>query len=97
MTPNQLDLLGTLAACLTTGSFVPQAWLTFRTRDVSGISLSMYSAFTTGVALWLVYGWSIGSWPITVANAITLTLALAILAMRIVYGSKATTAEEDRP
>lgn len=83
MTQTELDILGTIAACLTTGSFIPQAWLTFKTRDVSGISLGMYSAFTTGVGLWLIYGWSIGSWPITIANAITLTLASAILVMRL--------------
>lgn len=47
----------------------------------------MYSAFTAGVALWLVYGLAIGSWPITVANAITLALAIAILAMRLRYGA----------
>ncbi|MES2944143.1 MAG: PQ-loop domain-containing transporter, partial [Pseudomonadota bacterium] len=50
------DIIGSVAACLTTASFIPQAWLTFKTRDVSGISLGMYSAFTTGVALWLAYG-----------------------------------------
>ena len=49
----------------------------------------MYSAFTAGVALWLVYGLAIGSWPITVANAITLALAIAILAMRLRYGTNA--------
>ena len=89
MTPEQLNWLGSAAACLTTGSFIPQAWLTFRTRDVSGISLGMYSAFTAGVALWLVYGVAIGSWPITIANAITLALAIAILAMRLRYGGNA--------
>jgi hypothetical protein len=58
---------------------VPQAWLTFRTRDVSGISLGMYSVFTTGLALWLVYGLLLAAWPIVAANAVTLALALAIL------------------
>ncbi len=96
MTPEQLNWLGTAAACLTTGSFIPQAWLTFRTRDVSGISLGMYSAFTAGVALWLVYGVAIGSWPITIANAITLALAIAILAMRLRYGGK-TDSSADTP
>ena len=52
---NLTDLIGTLAALLTTLSFVPQAWHTFQTKDVSGISLGMYSAFTLGVALWLAY------------------------------------------
>ncbi len=77
------DLIGYLAAILTTCSFVPQAWLTFRTRDVSGISLGMYSVFTAGVALWLVYGVLLGAWPIVAANAVTLALAMAILVMKL--------------
>ena len=77
------DLIGYLAACLTTFSFVPQAWLTFRTRDVSGISLGMYSVFTAGVALWLVYGLLLGAWPVVAANAVTLALAVAILVMKL--------------
>ena len=83
------DLIGFAAATLTTASFVPQAWLTFRTRDVSGISLGMYGAFTLGVALWLLYGLSLGAWPIVVANAITLALALAILVMKLRFGRAA--------
>ena len=56
------DWVGYVAATLTTLSFVPQAWHTFQTRDVSGISLGMYSAFTLGVLLWLVYGVLLGAW-----------------------------------
>jgi MtN3 and saliva related transmembrane protein len=82
------DWIGSLAAMLTTLSFVPQVWKTWRTRDVSGISLVMYAAFTTGVGLWLVYGLMLGEMPIIVANAITFTLALLILAMRIRYGGR---------
>lgn len=71
--------LGYTAATLTTGSFVPQAWQTFRSTDLSGISLGMYGGFTLGVALWLLYGVRLGEWPIIVANAITLVLATTIL------------------
>ncbi|KRC06153.1 hypothetical protein ASE11_24055 [Hydrogenophaga sp. Root209] len=80
------DIIGFCAAFLTTASFIPQAWLTFRSRDVSGISLGMYSAFTLGVALWLVYGLTLGAWPVVVANTITLALALSILLMKLRYG-----------
>jgi MtN3 and saliva related transmembrane protein len=59
---------------------------TFKTRDVSGISLVMYSAFTAGVMLWLVYGLLLGSWPIVIANVITVMLALAIVVMKLVFG-----------
>ena len=79
---NLIDWVGSIAACLTTASFIPQAWHTFRTRDVSGISLGMYSLFTAGVALWLVYGVLESALPIIMANAITLVLAALILAMK---------------
>jgi MtN3 and saliva related transmembrane protein len=82
------ELVGYAAASLTTASFIPQAWLTFKTRDVSGISLGMYSVFTTGIALWLVYGLMIQAWPVVIANVITLVLAASILVMRLKFKSK---------
>ena len=83
-----IESIGSMAAALTTLAFVPQVWLTFRTRDVSGISLGMYSAFTIGVALWLVYGLAKGSWPMTIANVITLSLALCMLGMKLRHGGR---------
>jgi MtN3 and saliva related transmembrane protein len=82
------DLIGYVAATLTTCSFLPQALHTFRTRDVSGISLGMYSVFTSGVALWLAYGVVLQAWPIVIANAITLVLASAILGMKLRFGHR---------
>ena len=83
-----IDSLGYCAATLTTASFIPQAWLTFRSRDVSGISLGMYSVFTFGVALWLSYGVMLRAWPIVIANAITLMLAAAILTMKLMLSDR---------
>jgi MtN3 and saliva related transmembrane protein len=82
---NHADLIGTMAAFLTTSSFLPQAIKTFRTKDVSGISLSMYGIFTAGVALWLVYGILLNAWPIIIANAVTVSLALSIFVMKLRY------------
>jgi len=81
-----IDAIGSIAAVLTTASFVPQAWHSFKTRDVSGISLGMYSVFTLGVALWLLYGVLLQSWPLMIANSITLMLATAILVMKLRFG-----------
>ena len=86
------DIIGSLAACLTTVSFLPQVWLSFKTRDVSGVSLVMYSLFTVGIAFWLTYGWLLRAWPIVVANTVTLTFSLAILVMKLRYGRKASDA-----
>ena len=82
------EWIGYAAATLTTLSFVPQAWHTFSTRDVRGISLGMYSAFTLGVAMWLVYGVLLDAWPVIIANAITLALATTFLVMKLVLGGR---------
>jgi MtN3 and saliva related transmembrane protein len=78
-----IDYLGFVAGALTTSAFLPQVLKSWQTRDLSGISLRMYSLFTVGVALWLVYGIALTSWPIIVANAITLALAGGVLILKL--------------
>jgi MtN3 and saliva related transmembrane protein len=80
------DIIGSMAATLTTSAFVPQVWQVWRTRHTADISLGMYSLFTLGVALWLGYGLTVLSWPIIVANSITLLLAGTVLIMKLKYG-----------
>lgn len=78
-----LDLLGLVATCFTTSSFVPQVWRTWKTRDVSGISLPTYLIITVGLTLWLLYGWLRGDLPLMVANAVMVVLTGAITIMKI--------------
>jgi MtN3 and saliva related transmembrane protein len=79
-------IVGTMAAMLTTIAFIPQAWLTWKSRRADGVSLGMYAVFTLGVALWLFYGLMLGVWPVIIANLVTLILALFILAMKLRFG-----------
>lgn len=75
--------IGSIAAICTTVAFVPQVIKSWRTRDLSGISLPMYTIFTLGVILWLVYGLLIGDWPVIIANAITALLAGGVLLLKL--------------
>jgi len=75
--------IGSVAAMLTTVSFVPQVIHSYRTRDLSGVSLSMYSIFTLGVGLWLLYGVLKQDWPLMLANSITFCLAAMVLGLKI--------------
>jgi MtN3 and saliva related transmembrane protein len=77
------NTIGTIAAVLTTMAFLPQAWRSWRTRNLAGVSLAMYGFFTLGVFLWLVYGILLIQWPIIVANAITFVLSCSILFLKI--------------
>jgi len=80
------DWIGSAAATLTTVAFIPQAWKVWRTNHTADISLGMYILFTLGVALWLAYGILLESWPIIIANCVTLLLAGSVLVMKIKFG-----------
>jgi len=80
------EWLGYIAALLTSSSFIPQAVMTIRSRNTQGISLAMYVIFTVGVALWLAYGIYIDSWPMILANTVTLGLAATVLGLKLRYG-----------
>ncbi len=78
-------LLGIAAGSLTTLAFLPQVLKIWRTRSTHDISLVMFLLFNTGLVLWLIYGVRIGSWPIIIANTVTLLLALIILYFKLRY------------
>ncbi|NDF12999.1 MAG: hypothetical protein EB060_09340 [Proteobacteria bacterium] len=78
------DLLGYIAASLTTGCFIPQAFRIARTRHTEGMSVAMYVIFTLGVGMWLIYGIVTGSNPIIASNVCTILLSAFILA-RLIY------------
>ena len=84
--PHHIEIIGYCAAFLTTIAFLPQAIQSWRTRALSGISVGMYSLFTVGVGLWLIYGLIIEKWPLIVANALTFALALSILVLKLRAG-----------
>jgi MtN3 and saliva related transmembrane protein len=83
MALTSIDALGFVAGALTTAAFVPQVLKSWSTRDLSGISLRMYSLFTLGVGLWLLYGIALVSWPVIICNAVTLVLAGGVLLLKI--------------
>ncbi|HYU69060.1 MAG TPA: SemiSWEET transporter [Burkholderiales bacterium] len=80
------DLIGAVAGTLSTIAFIPQAWRIWRTRSARDLSLPMYLIFTSGVALWFVYGLKLGAVPIIVCNGLTLVLAGTVLAMKLKFG-----------
>src|SRR5262249_7254316 len=80
------EAIGALAACLTTCAFLPQALHVLKSRDTAALSLTMYLTFGSGAALWLVYGVMLGSWPIIIANIVTLSLVVLILLLKLRFG-----------
>jgi MtN3 and saliva related transmembrane protein len=77
------ELIGLVAACLTTLAFLPQVVQTWRSGSTEGLNLPMLVVLTTGIALWLVYGLASGQLPVILANGVTLILVAVLLAMKL--------------
>ncbi len=85
MSTSIADLVGYIAACLSTASFVPQAVMTWKRKRAEGVPLGMYIILTLGLSLWLVYGLLVGAWPVILSNIVTLMLTVFIMTMKIIY------------
>ena len=80
-----IDIFGYLAAILTTAAFLPQLIKTLKTKKADDVSLTTLIMFIIGVLCWIIYGYSISSKPILLANIITLILNLLILISKIYF------------
>jgi len=74
-----IDIFGYFEAILTTDAFLPQLIKTLKTKKADDVSLTTLILFIIGVLSWIIYGYSISSNPILIANLITLILNLLIL------------------
>ena len=77
------ELVGSIAAFLTTVDFVPQAYKVYKTNQAKDLSLFLFLIFSLGVFMWLIYGIMKEDLPIMIANSITLFLSLYILYKKI--------------
>jgi len=83
-----IEVLGIVAAVLTTGSFLPQVYRTWKTRDVSGLSLPMLVLFFIGISLWFIYGFLKDSPSLIGANGISMLSFLMLIYYKIKHGNK---------
>lgn len=83
-----VTIIGSVAAACTTIAFLPQLVRMCRLRRAEEISTATFAFFSIGTILWLVYGLYLGSWPIILANGVTLCLAAAILGLKLAWGDE---------
>ncbi|WP_299225466.1 SemiSWEET family sugar transporter [uncultured Psychroserpens sp.] len=85
---NNTEILGLVAAFLTTVSFLPQVYQTWKTKDVSGLSLPMFSIYFSGIVIWLVYGFLLNSPALIFSNTVTALSSFLLLFFKLKYGKR---------
>ena len=79
------EIIGLLAAVLTTSSFVPQVYKTWKSKSADSLSLAMYLVFFAGIIMWLIYGIHLHSLSMIIANSVTSVLALLLIIFKLRY------------
>lgn len=97
----QLDLalvtvVGSLAATLTTGSFLPQMYKAYKTKRMKDVSPYLMALFASGTTLWLIYGIFKADWVIIIANVLGTAFNLALLYMKLAYGRSSSRLDAPR-
>jgi len=90
-----INSIGLIAGLLTTAAFIPQVWKIYRTKSGKDISGRMFSLFSAGIVLWLIYGVLLESMPLILSNAVTLALSLTIIALKVRYSRPRHSGELD--
>ncbi len=80
-----IEILGFVAATLTTAAYLPQVYKTWKLKSTKDISFSMYAVMLTGVFLWLIYGIFLDSLPIIAANIVTAFLLSFVIVLKFKY------------
>lgn len=76
-------LLGTIAAALTTLSYIPQVKKARPPGETEDLSLRMLVALTAGLMLWVVYGVLRGDWVVAGSNIVGATLVAIVLGFKV--------------
>lgn len=77
------EIIGLVAAVLTTASFIPQVYVVWKEKSVKDISLTMYAIFFIGLVMWLYYGIEIDSLSVILANGVTIILVVLIIIAKL--------------
>jgi len=82
---DKFEIIGLIAAVLTTSAYVPQAYRAWKTKSAGSVSLTMYLIMLTGIILWLIYGIHLQSLAMILANSVTIVLTLTIIYFKLKF------------
>ncbi len=82
---DNIEIIGLVAAVLTTSAFLPQVYKTWKTKDVSALSMPTLLLFFMGIILWFIYGIYINSLSLIIANGITIGSYALLIFFKLKY------------
>jgi MtN3 and saliva related transmembrane protein len=82
---DNVEIIGLIAAILTTSAFLPQVYKTWKTKNAKSLSMPMLLLFFIGIILWFIYGILLNSLSLIIANGVTVLSYAFLIYFKIVY------------
>ncbi|MGC8869037.1 MAG: SemiSWEET family sugar transporter [Sulfurihydrogenibium sp.] len=80
-----IEILGLIAATLTTSAFIPQTYKVVKTKSAKDFSWLWLIFMLLGISLWFTYGLLINNIPLIFSNSITMLNLIIMLVVKYVY------------
>jgi len=81
----EIGYLATIFGSLMSLSYWPQIYKIYKRKSVADISILMYLIFFPGILIWLLYGISMSSLPLIIANGIGIVGVMVIITQYVIY------------
>jgi MtN3 and saliva related transmembrane protein len=82
---NWIDILGHIASALSSLTFIPQVYHTWKTKSVRDLNLWMIWIVFVSTVIWLIYGIAKELLPVMICNSIICVLSLVMVYFKYKY------------
>ncbi|MCU0335310.1 MAG: SemiSWEET family transporter [Chitinophagaceae bacterium] len=82
---NWVDIVGHFGSFLSSVTFIPQVYKTWKSRSAGDLSLLMMLIVTTSTIVWLIYGIALMLWPVIIANSIICALSVLLIVFKFSF------------
>jgi len=82
------EATGLLGSALSSITFIPQVYQTWKTRSVGDLNLSMMLIVFSSTVIWLVYGFGRDLLPVILCNGIICVLSLVLIYFKFRFTKK---------
>jgi len=87
MSIDYVQATGYLGSLLTSITFVPQVYKSWKSKSVGDLSVWMIWAVISSTIVWLTFGFATHNGPVIVANAVVFFLSLLLYYFKLTFRS----------
>ena len=78
-----IDIIGWIASICMVLGYLPQAYVTIKTRQTDDIAMATFVMMGLGALFFVIQGIMLNNWPLAITNIITMSGSVTIFCIKI--------------